>query len=551
MKRITTLFFLFLFLSSFFSDAQETELPESWFLNLNNTPDFISLAPLDAESIILEDQIADQDKNAPWRYGIVRELGVSSESRGTWTVLPDGGKLWQLVVHAPDAINLSFIFEQFYLPVGARFQIFNDDHTDVTNSFSALQYPGENRIGTWFVEGDTAWLEYYQPPGVRGYPVLQVASVIHGYRLGVLHSFLNPEGFNDSGACHHDINCPVGDDFDALKDELKKAVALLNLGNGFLCSAVLVNNTRGDKTPYLLTANHCLEGSDPDLWSVRFNWISPDPVCGKAEASGENNTNLTLSGVLLKARNDKSDFALVKLKRNIPESWDVVFAGWDNSDTEPQFEVGIHHPNGDIMKVCRDDSGAQKTTIDGKETWLIGGGSKGWGNGWEIGTTEKGSSGSPLFNESGKIIGQLSGGDAGCIGSNGNNQFDAYGRFGISWDSGTTETARLKDWLDPINTGQTSIETLQNILNVPDFATNAELKIYPNPATTTIHVVNYKYPHLQFELYTVVGQKLSSGKITDTLNEIEIRNLANGVYVLKLYDEGSQDGITQKIVIRK
>src|SRR5690606_10068608 len=94
---------------------------------------------------------------------------------------------------------------------------------------------------------------------------------------------------------------------------VKKAVALLNLGNGYLCSASLVNNTANDKTPFLLTANHCLQNSDPAMWTIRFNWVSPAPVCGTGEDSGDLQTNFTISGAELKASNSLSDFALVQL----------------------------------------------------------------------------------------------------------------------------------------------------------------------------------------------------------------------------------------------
>lgn len=552
MQRIITKFLLFVFFSAPAILAQEMDLPESWFLNIQQRPETISLSPIDMESIVEEDFQNDRDKSTPWRYGILRDLNIDCQRNGSWTVFPDGSKMWQLIIHSPDALNLSFIFDNFFLPQGAKFIAFNESHTDVTNNYSSLQYPGENRLGTWFIDGDTVWLEYFQPAGVQGTPILQLSGVIHGYRLGKLHAFLNAErGYNDSGDCHFDVDCEIGEDFDALKDELKKAVALLNLGNGFLCSGVLVNNTKADKTPYLLTANHCLEASDPKLWSMRFNWISPNPVCGVPEISANNTSNLTLSGATLKANNRKSDFALVKLDHSIPDSWDVAFAGWNNTDEDPLFEVGIHHPMGDIMKVCRDNSGAEKIELDGKSIWLIGGGTQGRGNGWEIGTTEKGSSGSPLFNEKGQMIGQLYGGDSGCFGTQGNGNFDAYGRFAVSWNSGTDPASRLKEWLDPINSGQSSMETLQNILNVPDHLTKEELSVYPNPASTTITVMNNQFPHLQYEFYTLLGQKMSSGKVSNTLNQINVENLAAGLYILRLFDDSSQESVTKKILISR
>lgn len=358
-------------------------------------------------------------------------------------------------------------------------------------------------------------------------------------------------GFNDSGECHYDVNCSVGTDFDSKKDLVKKAVALLNLGNGHLCTASLVNNTEKDKTPYLLTANHCLENSNPDLWSVRFNWVSPYPTCATDDPSGNVITNFTMSGAEIKAKNSLSDFALAKLINPIPSSWDVSFAGWDNSDTEPLFEVGIHHPNGDIMKICRDNSGAHKTSANGTEVWLIGGGEQGSGGGWEIGATEKGSSGSPLFNESGKIIGQLYAGESACLGNENNNGYDLYGRFAASWDYGNSEDSRLMDWLDPIGTGQSSVETLQNLLSVQDFELFGELKIYPNPAKDMITILNSKYPNLSFDMFTILGQHIISGSLSNTLNNISVDGLAEGMYFLSLRDGDTDNTMTKKILVKR
>ncbi len=552
MKK-TLLFFIFCFASlTSFSQGGIGDLPESWSLNLSELPKVIRLPALDIEMIIQQDSINDLDKTMPWRYGIERSVVLNMQNDGLWTVLPNGGKIWQATIKSPKALNLSVNFDDYYIPPGARLQLYNQDHTDITNTFTNSQNKLDGQLGTWFVEGDIIWVEYYQPPGVQGSPRLQISSVIHGYRMGRVNSlFEGNRGLNDSGECNYDVNCSIGSDFDSIKDLVKKAVALLNLGNGYLCSAALMNNSMNDKTPYLLTANHCLENSNPSLWSIRFNWVSPVPICGTGEESGDLQTNFTVSGAELRAKNSKSDFALLELFDPIPESWDVAFAGWDNSDNNPLYEVGIHHPNGDIMKICRDDSGAQKVNANGTQVWLIGGGAHGTGNGWEIGTTESGSSGSPLFDENGRIIGQLYAGQSACNGQANNHDYDIYGRFGISWNAGATPETRLKDWLDPNNSGHTTAETLQNLLNIPDFETTGDLKIYPNPASTSITVMNNRYPHLSFQLINVMGQRIHNGSLSNTINTIDVNNLSDGVYFLYLVDEDSKDSITKKVIIKK
>lgn len=77
-----------------------------------------------------------------------------------------------------------------------------------------------------------------------------------------------------------------------------------------------------------------------------------------------------------------------------------------------------------------------------------------YGGHWDIGTTEPGSSGSPLFNQDNRVIGQLHGGDAACD----NDESDWYGAFYASWTGGDKSSSRLLDWLDPGNTGQLFID---------------------------------------------------------------------------------------------
>ena len=236
---------------------------------------------------------------------------------------------------------------------------------------------------------------------------------------------------------------------------------------------------------------------------------------------------------------------------SIPQSWDIAFAGWDNSDIDPEFEVGIHHPNGDVMKICRDDSGAVKENANGTEVWLIGGVSVGSGSGWEYGTTESGSSGSPLFDQDGRVIGQLYAGQSSCDGDENNNDYDIYGRLGVSWNSGTSQQTRLRDWLDPIASGVSTLETLQNSLNVIDNEFLGKLDIYPNPAKSYVTIMNNKYPNLSYTIYNLAGQKLREGSVSNTMNTISVENFSEGVYFLYLVDNDSESNITKKIIVTK
>ena len=137
--------------------------------------------------------------------------------------------------------------------------------------------------------------------------------------------------------------------------------------------------------------------------------------------------------------NGGSDVALIQLSSTPPASWNVEYAGWDASNAAHSSAVGIHHPSGDVKKICFEDDAPYTSTAGGAQVW--------WINAWELGVTEPGSSGSPLFNQDHRIIGQLYGGAAACSGSVNNGAYDYYGRFDISWGLGVSQ------YLDPTGSG--------------------------------------------------------------------------------------------------
>lgn len=550
MKRLLFVLIFFIPFASAFSQDSEEITPASWNLNLNGIIP-IELPEIDTEALKREDSINDLDKSLPYRYGVERAIILNLETHGEWTQLTNGDRIWRVAIKSPEAVNLSVNFEDFQLPDGAKLQLYNETRSDVSKQYTKKDNRSAKLLGSWYIRGDVIFIEYYHPFGSSGPVELEIGSIIHGYRLGRVQDLVqsNQRGLNDSEDCNYDVNCSIGSDFDLEKDLVKKAVALLNLGNGYLCSAALINNTLSDKTPFLLTANHCLDNSDPALWSVRFNWMSPNPICGTDDPSLDIQSNFTMSGATYRASSEQSDFALVELFNDIPSSWDVAFAGWDHSDDIPEFQVGIHHPNGDIMKICRDDDPAMKENANGTDVWLIKGVSAGNGNGWDIGTTESGSSGSPLFNQDGRIIGQLYAGQSRCDGLISNGDYDVYGRLAVSWNAGTSSTSRLMDWLDPISTGQLAIDGLSNSLSTPDFSLEGQLQVYPNPATDFIMIMNTRYPNLSFRFFNVVGQEIQSGNVSNSENRIDVAGLEEGVYFLQLIDQDTQDDITKKIIV--
>lgn len=414
----------------------------------NDVPVY-TLPTVDVESLLAEDEVNQATKVGPYRFGAELPVDITLANSGNWEALRDG-KLWRQSIKSTGAYSINLIFEDFYLPEGSRLFIYNKDKSTVMGAFTEKNNKPHGYFATNLIEGDQITLEYYEPTSVEGMGHFKLVTVVHAYK-NVIQDLTKAGSAGGSGACNINVNCPLGTGWENERNSVTRIV----LGGG-LCSGALVNNTANDGTPYYLTANHCYQGTNPATWVFNFNLQS-------ATCNGNSGSGQSLTGAIFRANNSGSDFALVEIDDPIPSNYNPYLAGWRNNNTASASSICIHHPSGDIKKISRDQNAPTSSSFSGASTWRIGA--------WEEGTTEGGSSGSPLFDEAThQIIGQLYGGSAACSGSNPNNQPDFYGKFSTSWD-GSSSSNRLRDWLDPGNTGATSVTGLDPF--APQFALDA------------------------------------------------------------------------------
>ncbi len=548
-------FILFLVALTAFAQKPDRPQPESWkttTATLGKVPPIVLQKP-DLSVLRSEDIVNDRDKSIPWRFGYDHHVNFGLDNSGSWTSLPNGDRIWRVNIISPEALSLNLIFGEYYMPAGGKIYVYNDDRSEILNVYTDEHNNPEEILGTWMVSGEHIWIEYFEPKTSRNLGRLTIGNVIHGYRTLNMHNSNTPitKSLNDSGACNVDVNCDISATSaiaNDIKDNVKKSVGMIVVGGNGACTGALVNNTNNDGTPYFLTANHCLGGSVGG-WAFRFNWSSDESVadCATNAPSVDNSFIQTASGAILRAANSESDMALVEITDTafFNANPDVVWAGWNRSTTTtPNLNVGIHHPSGDIKKVCVDLEGASRFTTffngnPSTEVWRVAD--------WDLGVTEPGSSGSPLFDEQGLIIGKLSGGSAACVGTNDNGGFDIYGRFGVSWDFSAVSSQQLKFWLDPAGTNPITLDRFPAIevydfdaaISVIDIPTNVcDEEITPilrikneGNNTLTNATVTYQLDNTTESTINWTGS-LAIGETDDiTLSPISVSNVGDHSFV--------------------
>ncbi len=330
--------------------------------------------------------------------------------------LPNGDHLCRLAINSPGAQAIALYFKDFYLPIGAKLFFYDPEIEKYYGSYTFENNSDNGFFSSEMIKGDKIVLEYYEPKQVAGEGKIKLFEVLHAYRAPF--SSLEKD-FGGSGDCEVNVNCPEGND----KTNQKNAVLRLLIRNGssgVWCTGTLVNNTREDKTPYVITADHCGKfSSDEDMGLWRFYFSYQASGCESPEQEPEINS---LIGCELVASSSNmgelgSDFFLVKMTSEIPEDYNPYFIGWNRNGAISNQGFSIHHPQGDIKKISTyTDALASATYPPGISNAY-----------WEVywsettsghGVTEPGSSGSPIFDNEGYLIGTLTGGGASCSASN-------------------------------------------------------------------------------------------------------------------------------------
>lgn len=437
--------------------AFDNRLPAEHTVELKRMP------AVDAARLRAED--ARQDRAfglRPIRFATPHAVDLTPNNAGDWDEIAGGDLVWRLRVESKDALSLNFGFSEFHLPEGARLLIYPEGldrnaNPEAIHAFTSADNKPAGSLWTPLVPGDNAVIEVVVPKAAMSALKLRLSSVNHDYvgfgRLAREGALAQTKGV--SGSCNVDVVCPDGDDFRA---EIPSVGAYTRFGVEY-CSGSLVNNTAGDQTMYFLTAHHCNMGTADAAASIVVYWNYENSTCrtpGSAESGADGDGSLAenQTGAVVRATYAGSDFTLLELDDPADPAFNLSWSGWDRRDIAPSGATGIHHPRVAEKRITHSDNPLRVEGYLGNS-----GSSHLWVQWNQRGTTEGGSSGSPIYSPEGRVIGQLHGGYASCS-TTGDDHVDWYGRLFTSWTGGGTAATRLSDWLDAAGTGAEFVDTL-------------------------------------------------------------------------------------------
>jgi len=520
-------------------------IPVSFKLkNLNPHFQEISISPPEVKQLVEEDLIG--SKNAePHRFAVLLPLNINLENAGTWDSLTDGALIWRVKLMSSGALALNLYFDHFNIPQGAKLFIYDEDRNQVKGAFTSANNHSSHLFATELLNGDNLIIEYYQPEYAEQNGIISISELGYAYR-SIPFSDENIDGFGSSDFCEINVNCPTeGDDWHNQNNGAARILIKVG-GSSYWCSGSLVNNVRNDHTPYLLTADHCAykyghyaTPDDLNQWIFYFNYESPN--CPDEEPY----ELYSITGATKVAQGGDrgqtgSDFYLLLLNDNVPESYLPYFNGWSVLNEGSDSGVGIHHPQGDIKKI----STYLEPLISSQ--WNFNGLMSHWRviwaeteNNWAV--TEGGSSGSPIFDSNGRIIGTLTGGQAACesSGNLGPDKPDYYGKFSYHWDlNGDVDSLMLKPWLDPDNTGTEVLNGSTVGVAEKSSVEKDAIRLFPNPATDyiIINFITFDADEIEISLVDILGKPIENyflNKKTEQFS-LDISGLPAGIYYIKV-----------------
>jgi hypothetical protein len=489
------------------------------------------------------------------RFALERPVNLSPETHGSWTREGDM-RIWRVHVLSPGAQSLGLVFGKYALEPGVKVFVYEPSGLKVRGAFTSGNNKESGVLPVGHLPGQELLIEMQVPATLIDYGELELESLSHAFlKTGFSASHAAdciPGEFGCSQACEIDVNCIEGDAWARVKPSVVRIFTQTQY-----CTGVLINNTSYDGTPYVLSAEHCINRqSDAERSVFLFNYESPSCF------GGDGPMDMSLEGANLRTYGDSVDFSLLELVHTPPPSYEAFYAGWDRSDFQTTGSATLHHPFGDVKKISLDedipDIPAQPGDVPygGLDDYHYF--SYWWIRFWNVGTTERGSSGCPLFNQARRVIGVLSGGIAACGDSIGfdseagrviynpaPNYDDYFTRFDLAWDYEEAKGNALKPWLDPVNSGDLALSGYNpSSTEAPKVSSGNRFHVFPNPSRDKFYITSREgVPDRgYYAIVNLSGALMESGQLdSEGRAEIQSSALVPGIYIVKVGVDNYQE----------
>ncbi len=336
--------------------------------------------------------------------------GRGSEFAGGLARPNPQGLGWQMTLSSPEASAVRLMFRDLSLPDGAALFIYNN-HGEAFGPYVGSVAGGELWTHTVSGEEITVAVQFFGTVdrSTLARTRFEIGEIVHLGPDFMLAGSLRPSPQSGNGHCSYnescveDASCYNHTDF-AHIDDARMAAGHMLYSSGpwaYVCSGGLLADTIGSETPYFLTANHCISrGREANSLETYFQYMTSS--CG-GTCPHRSEFPRTLGSDIL-STSSTSDYTLLLLDQQPPSG--SVFLGWTSA--EVAFTSGyplyrISHPSGAPQAFSTHvvDTGTGTCQSWPRGPWIY--------SDDVIGATEGGSSGSPVLNADGQVVGTLSG----------------------------------------------------------------------------------------------------------------------------------------------
>lgn len=343
--------------------------------------------------------------------------GRRARTHGVLQGTDDGGLVWTASVRSEGAAALQFRIYGFFLPTRAELWVYNAAG-ETHGPYTWAGPDGTREFWTHSVSGAEAFVQLRMRGPVSqgdlrrlGFVIADVAHVDGASLRGRGPGAAPAAGFcSYNASCVRSGECAVGD-----WDNARNAIAHIRFVSGgwvYICSGGLVASS-GSAGPYFLTANHCISRSrEASSMQAYFSYRASGCSESPDECGGPGSSPST-RGATIVSTNRTGDYTLLRLSETPPN--ESFYLGWSTAPVASADGTALYrfsHPSGAPQAYS---THAVDTTAVTCNSWPRGS--------WiysrdTFGATEGGSSGSPVLNEAGLIVGQLSGACGFNVGDN-------------------------------------------------------------------------------------------------------------------------------------